>query len=84
MMVTNIGTLGVEEAFVPFVPYTNTHVICSVGKITEEAVYRDGEIRAGKVIKLCFTLDHRLVDGSTAAKVVKAFENYFENPELIK
>lgn len=84
MMVTNIGTLGVEEAFVPFVPYSNTNVICSVGKITEEAVYREGEIRAGKVIKLCFTLDHRLVDGSTAAKVVKAFENYFENPEQIK
>lgn len=82
LMLTNVGVFGVRESFVPFVPYSGIHIICCMGAVYEDVVYRDGEIRAGKKIILSFTLDHRLIDGSTAAKMANRLTELFENPEI--
>ncbi len=84
VMLTNVGVFGVKEAFVPFVRYAGIHVICCVGEMYEDVVYRDGKIKPGKKINLCFTLDHRLVDGSTAGKMATRLQELFENPSLLK
>ncbi len=83
MMITNIGSLGIEEAFVPFSHYTNVHSICALGKISEAPVVREGELKVGLVQYACWTLDHRVIDGSNAAKMLESLKLYFENPELI-
>ena len=82
MMLTNVGVFGVREAFVPFVRYTGIHAICCMGAVYEDVVYRDGEIRPGKKLVLSWSLDHRLVDGSTAGKMSKRLIELFENPEV--
>lgn len=83
MMLTNVGSGGVEEAFVPFVPYTKIHSICSMGMVTKKPVVDGDSIIIGKRIVFCWTLDHRLVDGSNAAKMLRTFKRFFENPHLL-
>jgi len=82
MMLTNVGVFGVREAFVPFVKYSGIHAICCMGTIYEDVVYREGEIRPGKKLVLSWSLDHRLIDGSTAGKMSNRLRELFENPKL--
>lgn len=84
IMITNVGTLGAQEAYVPFTPYSFCHAICCIGAIKEVPVYRDGQIKVGKEINFCWTLDHRLLDGSSACKILKTFTRLFESPELLE
>ena len=83
VMLTNVGVFGVKESFVPFVPYSGIHVICCMGAVHDDVVLRDGEIRVGKKLILNWSIDHRLVDGSTAAKMANRLAELFEKPELI-
>ena len=83
IMLTNVGVFGVKESYVPFVRYSGIHAICCMGSVFEDAVYRDGEIRPGKKIILSWTLDHRLIDGSTAGKMSRRLIELFENPDLV-
>jgi len=83
MMLTNIGSLDFEEAFVPFSHYTNVNSIIAMGKIIEAPVIENGEVKVGLTQNFCWTIDHRVIDGSGGAKVLKTFKKYYENPELI-
>ncbi len=80
LMLTNVGVFGVKESFVPFVPYSGIHVICCMGAVFDDVVLRDGEIRPGKKLILSWSIDHRLVDGSTAAKMANRLTELFEKP----
>lgn len=84
LMITNIGSLGIEEAFVPFSFYTNVHSICAIGKIFDAPIVENGELKIGPIAYACWTLDHRVVDGSSAGRMLETFRTHFENPELIE
>jgi pyruvate/2-oxoglutarate dehydrogenase complex dihydrolipoamide acyltransferase (E2) component len=80
MMLTNVGVFGVRESFVPFVKYSGIHAICCMGAVYEDVVFRDGEIKPGKKLVLSWSLDHRLIDGSTAGKMANRLAELFEDP----
>ncbi|MFO0695170.1 MAG: 2-oxo acid dehydrogenase subunit E2 [Polyangiales bacterium] len=80
VMITNIGTLGLESAYVPLVPYSRVPLLLAVGAIKDEPVVEDGEIRPGKVLRLHATFDHRLIDGFHAAVMSKVLKRVMENP----
>ncbi len=85
MMITNIGSLGFDNAFVPLPPYTQVPIICALGRIGFEPVCNNqGQIESKKLVSLCFTFDHRILDGYRGSKVVEKIKNYFQNPELIE
>ena len=44
-ILTNIGTLGIKDGFAPLSPFCNVPVIACLGKITQEAVVVDNEVR---------------------------------------
>lgn len=84
MMITNIGSLGFDSAFVPLAPYTHVPIICALGKIRFEPVCNDkGEIEAKKIVSLCITFDHRILDGYRGSLLSRELKRYFENPELL-
>jgi pyruvate dehydrogenase E2 component (dihydrolipoamide acetyltransferase) len=84
MMITNIGSLGFSSAFVPIGPYTRIPLILALGKAELRPVCReDGSIVAEQQISLCFTFDHRVMDGAQGAKMSYAIKKYFGNPELL-
>ena len=38
VMITNVGSLGLEEAYVPLVPYSRVPLLLALGKVKDEAV----------------------------------------------
>lgn len=84
MMITNIGSLGFSSAFVPIGPYTRIPLILALGKAELRPVCReDGSIVAEQQVSLCFTFDHRVMDGAQGAKMSYAIKKYMMNPELL-
>ena len=79
-MVTNIGSLGLEEAYVPLVPYSRVPLLVAVGAVQEEAVVEDGKIVVGKVLRCFATFDHRVLDGMHAAHMSKVMRRVFDDP----
>ena len=81
VMITNIGSLGLEEAYVPLVPYSHVPLLLALGAVKEEPVVEDGEIVVGKVLRTFATFDHRVLDGMHAARMSKTLKRVFEDPE---
>lgn len=80
-MVTNIGSLGLEEAYVPLVPYSHVPLLLAVGNVRTEPTVRDGELTTGRVLRVFATFDHRVLDGMHAARMSKTLKALFEDPE---
>lgn len=78
--ITNIGSLGLDTAFVPLVPYTRVNLFAAVGEIRDVPVVEDGKIVPGRVMKIGATLDHRVVDGFHASVLSKVIHEYLEHP----
>lgn len=78
--VTSIGSIGLEAAFVPLVPYSRVPLLVAPGAVREEAVVRDGELTVGHRMTLAATFDHRLLDGYHASVLSRTFRAWFERP----
>ncbi|MBI4925047.1 MAG: 2-oxo acid dehydrogenase subunit E2 [Bdellovibrio sp.] len=82
MMLTNIGSLGLDMAFAPLVPYSRIPLLIALGSTYDAVVARDGKAHITKMIRICATFDHRLIDGVKASHMVKATKRIFANPEV--
>jgi pyruvate/2-oxoglutarate dehydrogenase complex dihydrolipoamide acyltransferase (E2) component len=80
-MVTNVGSLGLEEAYVPLVPYSKVPLLVAIGAVQDEPVVEDGKIVVGKILRCFATFDHRVLDGVHAAKMSKTLRRIFDDPE---
>lgn len=81
VMVTNIGSLGLEEAYVPLVPYSRVPLLIALGAVREEPVVEEGQIVARNVLRAFATFDHRVLDGMHAARMSKTLRRIFADPE---
>ena len=77
--VTNMGMLGVDE----FTAIINPPeaAILAVSAIREDVIVRDGSVRAGRVMTMTLSCDHRIIDGALAAKFITALQRLLEQPE---
>jgi len=81
VMVTNVGSLGLEEAYVPLVPYSRVPLLLALGKVNREPVVGDDDtIVIKKTMKVFATFDHRVLDGSHAASMSKTLSAWFRDP----
>lgn len=76
--VTNLGMFGTEE----FAAIINPPqaAILAVGAVKQEPVVHDGDVVAGSVMRLTLSVDHRPVDGVTAARWMQALVALIERP----
>lgn len=81
VFITNIGALGLDQAYAPLVPYSRVPMVIAVGNVSDQAVVEDGEVTAGKMMNLCATFDHRFIDGAHAAVLSKNIRKIFADPE---
>lgn len=81
IMITNVGSLGIEYAWAPLCPYTRVPLLLSVGAIHDQALVVDGQVVARPVMPVCITFDHRLMDGIHASQLSKEFRTCFNDPE---
>lgn len=82
VMVTNIGSLGLEEAYVPLVPYSRVPLLLAMGAVKKVPVV-DPDTDAVVVkrqMRVFATFDHRLLDGAHAAKMAARLAEVFADP----
>jgi pyruvate dehydrogenase E2 component (dihydrolipoamide acetyltransferase) len=80
MMITNIGTLGLDVAYVPLVPYSHVPILLATGAVKDVPVVEDGKIVPGKIMAVNATFDHRIIDGFHAAAMSKVLRQWIEHP----
>ncbi len=81
VMITNIGSLGIDVAWAPLCPYTRVPLLLTVGATNEKPVAIDGKVEVRPVLPIAVTFDHRLIDGVHAAKMAADFKMCFSDPE---
>jgi pyruvate dehydrogenase E2 component (dihydrolipoamide acetyltransferase) len=81
IMITNIGVLGLEAAYVPLVPYSRVPILLALGAVKEVPAVEDGEIRIVKVLDINATFDHRIMEGAQAARMAGVIRAWMEDPE---
>jgi pyruvate dehydrogenase E2 component (dihydrolipoamide acetyltransferase) len=79
-MITNVGTLGLDVAYVPLVPFSHVPILLAVGAVREKAIVVDGEVVVAKTMTMSATFDHRVIDGFHAAALAKVFREWIEHP----
>jgi pyruvate dehydrogenase E2 component (dihydrolipoamide acetyltransferase) len=79
--VTNLGMYGVEEFSAIINP--PQAAILAVGAAKQEAVVVDGRLEVAMLLRLTLSVDHRPVDGATAARWMAAFVGLLEHPVRI-
>jgi pyruvate dehydrogenase E2 component (dihydrolipoamide acetyltransferase) len=80
VMITNIGSLGLDMAFAPLVPYSRVPLLVAVGATAERVVAHQGQAKVVPSIKLCVTFDHRVIDGMHASKMSRTMQKIFADP----
>jgi pyruvate/2-oxoglutarate dehydrogenase complex dihydrolipoamide acyltransferase (E2) component len=80
--VTNIGGLGVHGG----VPLVNPsqNAILGVSSVVERPVVRDGALAVGMTTNLTLSIDHRAIDGITAAQFLTAIGAALEAGEVVE
>lgn len=81
VMITNIGSLGLDMAFAPLVPYSRVPILIALGAAKQQPIVQDGKITIASVSQICATFDHRLVDGVHGSHMARTFKKIFANPE---
>ena len=81
--VSNVGTVGLDEAFLAPLPFARTPVYLAVGAQRERALVIDGEIVVRPTVVLVATADHRLGDGSHAGEMVDGMKRLIADPSLM-
>jgi pyruvate/2-oxoglutarate dehydrogenase complex dihydrolipoamide acyltransferase (E2) component len=81
VMITNVGSLGIEYAWAPLCAYTRVPLLLTVGAIHPQAVVVDGIVVPRQMMPVCITFDHRLMDGIHASHLSREFKLYFSDPE---
>jgi pyruvate dehydrogenase E2 component (dihydrolipoamide acetyltransferase) len=81
VMITNIGTMGLEMAYVPLVPFSRVPILLATGAVRETPLVEEGEVVIRKVMKVNATFDHRFIDGFHAAAMARILKRWMEDPE---
>ncbi len=76
--ISNLGMYGTEEFSAIINPPQSA--ILAVGAALSEPVSRDGELAIATVMRVTLSVDHRPIDGSTAAEWLRTFVGIIENP----
>lgn len=78
--ITNVGSIGLDTAYVPLAPYTHIPIFIAPGAVKDEPVVENGKVVPGKVMNISASFDHRFIDGYHASVLAKTMREMMENP----
>jgi pyruvate dehydrogenase E2 component (dihydrolipoamide acetyltransferase) len=79
--VTNLGMYGVDH-FTPIINQPESAIL-GVCRVVERQVVRQGAAGFRPMMNLCLSFDHRVVDGSVAARFLARIRQLLEQPLLL-
>lgn len=81
IVLTNIGPLGLEQAFAPIPCATHCEMCVCQGKVTKKPVVIDDKIVIRDIMSCVYTIDHRYGDAALFCTFGKIMKDCLENPE---
>ena len=81
IMVTNVGSLGIDQAYVPLVPYSRVPMILAVGAPKRVPVVEGDEVVIRSRMKICASFDHRFIDGVHVSRMGKVISRWLDDPD---
>jgi pyruvate dehydrogenase E2 component (dihydrolipoamide acetyltransferase) len=78
--ITNLGMFGID--YFDAILNPPQAAILAVGRIKERALVEAGQVIAAPMMTLSLSVDHRVLDGATAAKFLGDLVEYLENPDF--
>jgi pyruvate dehydrogenase E2 component (dihydrolipoamide acetyltransferase) len=81
LMITNVGSLGLDTAFAPLVPFSRVPILFAIGEARDQVGVEDGRPAVIKTMSVNATLDHRVIDGFHAARLAGVLREWMENPD---
>lgn len=79
--ISNLGMFGIDEFSAVINPPEGA--ILAVGRVRDEPVVKDGEVRPGKKLAMTLSCDHRVVDGAVGAAFLAELRDLLERPMRI-
>jgi pyruvate dehydrogenase E2 component (dihydrolipoamide acetyltransferase) len=79
-ILTNVGSLGLDTAYVPLVPYSRVPILLAPGAVKDAPVVENGQVVAGKIMNVNATFDHRFIDGFHASILSTTLREMMEDP----
>jgi pyruvate dehydrogenase E2 component (dihydrolipoamide acetyltransferase) len=76
--ISNLGMYDVEEFSAIINPPEGA--ILAVGSVLQKPVVEDGELRAGRRMKMTISCDHRVMDGAMGARFLQDVKRLLEEP----
>lgn len=81
LMITNVGSLGIDLALAPLCPYTRVPILLTLGSLQYKPWVVDGKVEVRPILPIGITFDHRLIDGIHASQMAQDFKKCFAEPE---
>ena len=78
--VSNVGSLGLERAWLAMVPYTRVALYLASGAVREVPVLEGDSLIPGKEMTLSCTFDARVLDAEVVARVLRHIGDALEDP----
>lgn len=82
-VISSVGMLGVDEAFIPPTPFLRVPLYVGIGAIRDMVFPENGQPVVKPGITLTATLDHRFVDGYQAATLSRIVRQSFADPTTL-
>ena len=79
--ISNLGMYGIEE-FSAIINPPQAGII-AIGDIIEDVNVINGEFKVCKTMSYVLSVDHRIVDGAIASKLLKYFKFFINNPSAM-
>jgi hypothetical protein len=79
-IVTSVGMLGLDEAFVPQTPFARVPLYVLIGAVRQRPTVVDDRIVTRPTLTVTATIDHRFIDGFQAATLAREFRRVFDDP----
>ncbi|MFT4733640.1 MAG: pyruvate/2-oxoglutarate dehydrogenase complex dihydrolipoamide acyltransferase (E2) component [Algoriphagus sp.] len=83
-IVSNIGSLGLDNGYPALFPATNISFVLIMGGVKKKPLVINDEVKIRTVINLSAALDHRVVDASHAGILFKFYKTILRNPAVLE
>jgi pyruvate dehydrogenase E2 component (dihydrolipoamide acetyltransferase) len=75
---SNLGRTRIDELMAVIAPHQSS--ILAVGRAAQRPYVVNGKVEARTTLRLCLSVDHRVLDGGPAARFLGAIVEFLENP----
>lgn len=83
-MCSNIGSLGIDQAYAPLIPVSRVGFIGLVGRLHDVPMAVNGKVEIRPQLVTSATIDHRIADGVQIGKLVNTARHFYEQDPYLE